>query len=49
MIAGALAAYHRGSTVGTSTFGKGCAQEYLDDDAHAGKIAGKTRHRLWLG
>ena len=38
MIAGALAAYHRGSTVGTSTFGKGCAQEYLDDDAHAGTL-----------
>jgi carboxyl-terminal processing protease len=36
MIAGALAAYHRGSVVGTPTYGKGCAQEYLDDDATAG-------------
>ena len=35
MIAGALAAYRRGPTVGSTTFGKGCAQEYLDDDAHA--------------
>jgi carboxyl-terminal processing protease len=38
MIAGALAAYRRGPTVGTMTFGKGCAQEYLDDDAHAGVL-----------
>jgi len=38
MIAGALAAYRRGPTVGSSTFGKGCAQEYLDDDAHAGVL-----------
>ena len=38
MIAGALAAYHRGLTVGTTTFGKGCAQEYVDDDAHAGVL-----------
>jgi carboxyl-terminal processing protease len=36
MIAGALVAYRRGPTVGTTTFGKGCAQEYVDDDAHAG-------------
>ena len=36
MIAGALTAYHRGPSVGTLTFGKGCAQEYLDDDASAG-------------
>jgi carboxyl-terminal processing protease len=38
MIAGALAAYRRGPTVGTATFGKGCAQEYVDDDAHAGVL-----------
>jgi len=38
MIAGALAAYHRGVTVGTTTFGKGCAQEYLDDDAQVGVL-----------
>jgi carboxyl-terminal processing protease len=38
MIAGALAAYRRGPTVGAATFGKGCAQEYLDDDAHAGVL-----------
>jgi carboxyl-terminal processing protease len=38
MIAGALAAYRRGPVVGAQTFGKGCAQEYLDDDAHAGVL-----------
>ncbi len=38
MIAGALAAYHRGPVVGATTFGKGCAQEYLDDDARAGVL-----------
>lgn len=38
MIAGALAAYRRGPTVGATTFGKGCAQEYVDDDAHAGVL-----------
>jgi carboxyl-terminal processing protease len=38
MIAGALASYRRGPTVGTTTFGKGCAQEYLDDDARAGVL-----------
>ena len=38
MIAGALAAYKRGPSVGTNTFGKGCAQEYVDDDAHAGVL-----------
>jgi carboxyl-terminal processing protease len=38
MIAGALVAYRRGPTVGATTFGKGCAQEYLDDDAHAGTL-----------
>lgn len=38
MIAGALAVYKRGPTIGTMTFGKGCAQEYIDDDAHAGVL-----------
>jgi carboxyl-terminal processing protease len=38
MIAGALATYRRGPTVGAPTFGKGCAQEYVDDDAHAGVL-----------
>ncbi len=32
MIAGALGSYHRGPIVGATTFGKGCAQEYLDDE-----------------
>ena len=38
MIAGALSSYHRGPTIGATTFGKGCAQEYLDDDAQAGVV-----------
>jgi len=38
MIAGALSAYRRGPTIGATTFGKGCAQEYIDDDAHAGVL-----------
>jgi carboxyl-terminal processing protease len=38
MIAGALVSYRRGPTVGAVTFGKGCAQEYVDDDAHAGVL-----------
>ena len=38
MIAGALAAYRRGPVIGGTTFGKGCAQEYLDDDAHTGTL-----------
>jgi carboxyl-terminal processing protease len=38
MIAGGLAAYRRGATVGVRSFGKGCAQEYLDDDAHEGTL-----------
>jgi carboxyl-terminal processing protease len=38
MIAGALAVYHRGPSIGAPTYGKGCAQEYLDDDAHAGVL-----------
>ncbi len=38
MLAGALAAYHRGPVIGARTFGKGCAQEYLDDDPHVGVL-----------
>ena len=38
MIAGALAVYRRGPSVGTPTYGKGCAQEYVDDDARAGVL-----------
>ena len=38
MIAGAIAAYHRGPIIGDRTYGKGCAQEYLDDDAHIGVL-----------
>ena len=38
MIAGALSAYHRGPVVGERTYGKGCAQEYLDDDAQEGVV-----------
>lgn len=36
MLAGALAAYGRASLVGSRTFGKGCIQEYVDDDAKLG-------------
>jgi carboxyl-terminal processing protease len=38
MIAGAIAAYRRGPAIGATTFGKGCAQEYVDDDVHAGVL-----------
>jgi carboxyl-terminal processing protease len=38
MVAGALTAYRRGPVVGATTFGKGCAQEYIDDDAHEGVL-----------
>jgi len=38
MLSGALTAYRRGPSVGGVTFGKGCAQEYLDDDASAGVL-----------
>ncbi|WP_394833893.1 S41 family peptidase [Pendulispora rubella] len=38
MIAGALTAYRRGPSVGRLTYGKGCAQEYSDDDARAGVL-----------
>jgi carboxyl-terminal processing protease len=38
MIAGALASYRRGSVAGYRTYGKGCAQEYLDDEAKSGVL-----------
>ncbi|HEX7663288.1 MAG TPA: S41 family peptidase, partial [Polyangiaceae bacterium] len=38
MIAGALAAYRRAPTVGRTTYGKGCAQEYEDDDPRTGVL-----------
>ncbi|WP_394844373.1 S41 family peptidase [Pendulispora brunnea] len=38
MISGALTAYRRGPSVGRPTYGKGCAQEYSDDDARAGVL-----------
>ncbi len=38
MIAGAIATYHRGPHAGSPTYGKGCAQEYIDDDARAGVL-----------
>ena len=38
MIAGALAAYGRGVVIGSRTYGKGCAQEYLDDEVGAGVL-----------
>jgi len=38
MIAGALHAYRRGVVVGTATYGKGCAQEYVDDATGAGVL-----------
>ncbi|MGZ3424724.1 MAG: S41 family peptidase, partial [Polyangiales bacterium] len=38
MIAGALHAYRRGPVVGTATYGKGCAQEYVDDVTGVGVL-----------
>jgi carboxyl-terminal processing protease len=38
MIAGALAAYSRGPVLGARTYGKGCAQEYLDDEVGRGVL-----------
>lgn len=38
MIAGALLSYRRGVVIGDRTYGKGCAQEYLDDEVHAGVL-----------
>jgi carboxyl-terminal processing protease len=38
MIAGAISAYGRGPSVGTTTFGKGCEQEYIDDEPKKGVL-----------
>jgi carboxyl-terminal processing protease len=38
MIAGALSVYRRGPALGAQTYGKGCAQEYIDDEARAGVL-----------
>ncbi|MEO7093797.1 MAG: S41 family peptidase [Polyangiales bacterium] len=38
MIAGALHAYRRGVVIGTTTYGKGCAQEYVDDVTATGVL-----------
>jgi len=38
MIAGAIASYKRGPVIGSRTYGKGCAQEYMDDEAGAGVL-----------
>jgi carboxyl-terminal processing protease len=38
MIAGALMAYRRGPLIGDRTYGKGCAQEYLDDEPRVGVL-----------
>ncbi|MFO0618615.1 MAG: S41 family peptidase [Polyangiaceae bacterium] len=38
MIAGGLASYRRAALLGSKTYGKGCAQEYLDDDSQRGVL-----------
>ncbi len=38
MIAGGIASYQRGVLIGSRTYGKGCAQEYLDDETRAGVL-----------
>jgi carboxyl-terminal processing protease len=38
MIAGALSSYRRGVVAGQRTYGKGCAQEYMDDEVRAGVL-----------
>ena len=38
MIAGAIDAYHRGIVIGSRTFGKGCVQEYHEDDTGMGVL-----------
>ncbi len=38
MIAGALLSYRRAPVIGETTFGKGCAQEYIDDVASVGVL-----------
>jgi carboxyl-terminal processing protease len=43
MIAGALDRYRRAVVLGQKTYGKGCVQEYFDDDAGAGVLRLTTR------
>lgn len=38
MMAGALSTYGRGPSIGRRTFGKGCAQEYFDDEPRTGVL-----------
>lgn len=38
MIAGGLVSYRRATLLGSRTYGKGCAQEYLDDDSQRGVL-----------
>jgi carboxyl-terminal processing protease len=38
MMAGAFMAYGRGPSLGMRTFGKGCAQEYFDDEPRTGVL-----------
>jgi carboxyl-terminal processing protease len=42
MIAGALAAYHRGTVIGARTYGKGCIQEFLPDASGVGILKATT-------
>jgi carboxyl-terminal processing protease len=43
MIAGALDRYRRAVVLGQATYGKGCVQEYFEDDAGAGILRLTTR------
>lgn len=43
MIAGALDRYRRAVVLGQATYGKGCVQEYFEDDARAGVLRLTTR------
>jgi carboxyl-terminal processing protease len=43
MIAGALDRYRRAVVLGQKTYGKGCVQEYFDDEAGAGVLRLTTR------
>ena len=38
ILAGSLASYKRGLVIGTPTYGKGCVQEYVDDEARTGVL-----------
>lgn len=38
ILAGSLAAYKRGLIIGTPTYGKGCVQEYVDDEPRTGVL-----------